>query len=277
MSGSFNDKGQLEISDGRLIFLTGKKKSGKSVLAKVIFQSYPGDRVILDIAGDDGPFGPDVIDIRGNWEELPTSWPEYMRKYTDRGEPLPMTLRYAPDAGSPTLLKDMDAVVGLAMAHSRKITAVEPGAPKDPSKLGVLLLIHEIGVLTPVNKTQPHMRRLLMHNRHNGITALMCGPRPKAIDVLVLAQSDVVFAFELPNKKDREKLAEGIDWNVSEWDDAMLALGPHECLRYDANEMKPEPGQPDMRVLHFPALPADVAAEADRPMPALDQRSRRTA
>lgn len=263
MSGSFNDAGELEISDGRLIFLTGKKKSGKSVMAKVIFVSYPGDRVIIDIAGDDGPFGPDIVTLVGDAETLPDKWPEHLRQEKD-GKPLPMTLRYVPDAGSATFRDDIDAVIGMALAHSRK--------KKDRGEMGVLILIHEVGVVTQANRTQPHMRRLLMHNRHNGLTALMCGPRPKDIDPLVLQQSDLVFAFELLNKKDRDRLAESVGWDAGEWSAAMNGLQRHEYLRFDANEEKPDEGEQDLRVLHFPALPEDVAAAADRPLPAQGDR-----
>lgn len=259
MSGSFNDKGELEISDGRLIFLTGKKKSGKSVMAKVIFVSYPGDRVIIDVAGDDGPFGPEVIELHGDLTELPKHWPEHLRRYDRNGHRRPMTLRYVPDAGSPTFLLDIDHVIGISLAHSRAL--------KDKGKMGVLILIHEIGVTTPANRTQPNMRRALMHNRHNHLTMLMCGPRPKDIDPLVLQQSDLIYVFELLNKKDRERLAESIGWNPPEFDAACQELQVHECLRFDANEMKPEGDDPDIRVVHFPALPQKVVDKVSGPLP----------
>jgi len=259
MSGSFNDRGELEVADGRLIFLTGKKKSGKSVLAKMLVDSYPGDLVVLDVAGDDGPMGDGVIDLQGDAVELSEQpWPEYRRHFTDDGKPLPMTLRYVPDPGSPTSLADSDAVVGMALRHAKD------QREKSGGKAGCCLLIHEIGVVAPVQQTQPHMRRLLMHNRHVGATAIMCGPRPLSIDPLVVQQADLVYAFELPNEDDRKKLAKTVGWSVPEWDAAMQDLGRHEYLRFDSNEPKPEPGQRDMRVLHFPPLPPDVVAAASR-------------
>lgn len=258
MSGSFNDKGELEISDGRLIFLTGKKKSGKSVMAKLIFSTYPADRVIIDVAGDDGPFGADVIEISGTAETLPEEWPEHRRPHDKDGRPLPMTLRYVPDAGSPTHLQDMDHVIGMTLAHSRR--------KKDSGEMGDLILIHEIGVVCPAHKTQPHMRRALMHNRHNGLTMLMCGPRPKDIDPLVLQQTDLVYAFELLNKQDRQRLAESVGWDPRDWDEAMAELQRHEHLRFDANEEKPLEGDEDLRVLHMPALPEHIVNRVNRPM-----------
>jgi len=155
-SGSGNKDVFFGIGDGL-------KRSGKSLLALSVFMAYPGDRIVLDIAGDDGPVGPDVITVQGTVVDgdLPGAWPEYLRKYDDRGRPLPMTLRYVPDAGSPTFREDMDHIVGLAMAHGE-----------------CCLLVHEAQVLAAANKTQKHTLRLLMHNRHGGATtALFCGPR----------------------------------------------------------------------------------------------------
>jgi hypothetical protein len=205
---------------------------------------------VLDIAGDDGPDGPDIIELHGDVETLPRRWPERMR---DEGKP--MTLRYVPDPGSPTQAEDMDAVVGLALAHGRNL--------KDRHKGGCALLIHEIGVLTPVHQTRPNMRRALMHNRHNGLTLIMCGPRPQVIDPLVVAQSDVIYTFELMNPDDRERLAKSMGWHPSDFAAAVEDLGPHEYLRFDANELKPKDGEPDRRLVHFPALPADVVRSVE--------------
>jgi len=246
MSGSFDNRGALDLGDGRIILCVGKKRSGKSILAKLIFQSYPGDKIVLDIAGDDGPMGPNVIEIHGNVDSLPRRWPESQRK-DDGG---PMTLRYVPDPGSKTFAEDMDAVVGLAMSHGLR--------QRHDGKIGCCLLVHEIGVLAPANRTQPHMRRALMHNRHNALTLLMCGPRPQVVDPLVVQQSDVIYTFELMNPADRKRLAESMGWHADDFDEAVHDLARHEYLRYDANEEKPEGDEPDIRLVHFPALPEDV-------------------
>lgn len=250
MSGTFGPDGQIDPHRGIIWTFIGKKRSGKSVLALVVFRAYPGDRIVIDIAGDDGPVGPDVITIQGTVADgdLPDAWPEYLRQYDDRGRPIPMTLRYVPDAGSPTFLEDMDHIIGIAMAHGE-----------------CCVLVHEIGVLAEANKTRKHTRRLLMHNRHGGATtALFAGPRAKNIDPLVLAQSDVVSIFELQNKMDRDRIAENIGWDKDALDAGVEALGPHENLRFDANELKPVNGQPDMRLLHIEALPIDEVKSVQR-------------
>jgi hypothetical protein len=232
----------MDPSKGIIVLCTGKKGSGKSKMALTIFRSYAGDRVVIDVAGDDGPWGPDVVELRGTVEDLPARWPEELRKDKQR-----MTLRYAPDAASKTFLEDMDRVVGMAMAH------------KDCA-----VLVHEVGRAAPANRTPPHMASLLQHNRHARVTAIFAGPRPQTIDPLVIGQADLVYVFETQVSADKRRIAETIGWNVNDFASACDGLGPHEYLRFDANEGKPEPGDKDYRLVHFDALPEDVVHEVTR-------------
>lgn len=243
-TGSFDSNGELEISKGMIVVCQGKKRSGKSVMALLIFRSFPGDRVVIDVAGDDGPMGPDVVTLTGTVDELPAKWPESMRPQHDK----PMTLRYVPDAGSPTVLADMDRVVGMAYAHS---SIDRP----------VCLLVHEMGVLAKVHQTPPHTRRVLQHNRHQALTLIACMPRSKGVDSLLLGQADLVYTFDLPNPNDRKLTAEIIGWEPFDFDHGVRGLGVHEYLGFDANLIKPAEGQPDYRLVHYPALPGPVATE----------------
>jgi hypothetical protein len=255
---SYDASGDLKWSRGLIIVCQGKKHSGKSVLALNLFAGHPGDKVVIDVAGDDGPMGPGVVELRGTVDELPGEWPEHLRPARDQ----PMILRYAPDAGSPTFLEDMDAVVGLAMKHSRRD---KPAC----------VLIHEMGVAAPANKTKPHMRRAAMHNRHVGLSMILCGPRTLTVEPLLIGQADLVNTFELPNPHDRQRTAEIIGWDPVAFGYYVDQLGRHEYLRFDANEDKPPappPGidprvhavdHPDHRLVHFPALPEDVARRTE--------------
>jgi hypothetical protein len=254
MSGTFNDKGELEPSAAAIVSCFGKKGSGKSVMAMLIASSWPYDMVVIDVAGDDGPMprkpgtgSHDIVELSGSVDELPRTWPEYQRR-----EKRPMILRYVPDPGSSTEAEDMDAVVGLAYTHSS-------------TDRPCMLVIHEIGRAAPAGRTQPHMRRMLNHSRHRGATCLFCGPRPQTVDPLIVAQSDLVYTFELNQPADRKRIAENIGWDPADFDAAVHDLGLHEYLRYDGREPKPEAeGDDDFRLVHFPALPEDVVAATKR-------------
>lgn len=244
---TFDGSGRIPPDKGVIVSCFGKKGSGKSLMALQIFRTYPYDRVVIDIAGDDGPIRPDdptIVRLEGTvqTESLPESWPEYLR-----AEDKPMTLVYMPDPGSSTFLEDMDHVVGLALGHG-----------------GCCLLVHEVGVLTRANRTPPNTRRALMHNRHHQLTALFCGPRPADIDTLVLVQSDLVYCFELPNRDDRERIADMCGCPRDEFHEAMESLGTHEYLLYDSGVPKPAPGEEDRRLVPYAALPADTVGATER-------------
>ena len=239
--GTLDARGQLDPSRGIIVTCLGKKRSGKSKMALLVFESYPYDRVVIDFNGTDGPHR-DVIDLHGTVDELPTKWPEDLRTGDER-----MTLRYHPDAGSPTILEDVDAVVGMAYRTGR-----------------VAVLIHEMGLAAPAGKTPPSIKRVLQSNRHRHVTLIACAPRPITMDPFVLLQSDLVFTFDTPNKADRDRIADNIGWDKDDFSLAVHELDRHEYLRFDANEDKPGDGQTDMRLVSCPPIPADVVQRLDR-------------
>lgn len=245
MSGSFNAQGQLEIGDGRIITCFGKKRSGKSVMGKLLLASYPGDKMVIAANHDDGPFpdGKTVHLVEGDVTTLPAKWPEHLREAPN----VPMTLRVQVDAGSDTFLEDQDHAIGLALGHGN-----------------CAVLVHEVGLLAPSNRVPPHMRRLLQANRHRRVTAILAGPRPITVDQLVIGQADLVYLFEMPVADDRKRVAQTIGWKVTDLDAAVEDLGRHEYLRFDANEPKPDAGEEDMRLVHFPPLPEDIVKAVDR-------------
>lgn len=239
--GTLNSRGEIDPAIGAIIFCAGRKRSGKSKMALLWFESYPYDRVVIDINGTDGPHK-DVIELRGTVDELPTKWPEDLREDGKR-----MTLRYHPDMGSPTYLEDIDAVLGMAYRTGR-----------------VCILIHEVGLVAKSSKTPPHMLRILQSNRHRKITLIQCAPRVKTTNTLAYGQADLLYVFDLPNGDDRDALADAIGWDRADFALGVQELGPHEYLRADTNEARPAEGEPDMRVVHCEALPADVVAGLDR-------------
>ena len=244
---SFNDDGSIRIDNGNIIAAVGKKRSGKTGLALVILRSFPHDVIVIDPAGDDGPVGDGVVEWSGPVSELPRSFPEHERARP--GERV--ILRYRPDAGSTTYLEDMDAVVGVALAHS---TRERPA----------LLVVHEMGVLAKSNRVPPHTRRVLQHSRHSGLICVFTMPRPITVDPQVIGQADLVYVFELPNASDRKRIAETIGWPLDSLDAAMEDMPVYWSLRFDANEAKPPPDETDMRLVMVPPLPADVVDDAIR-------------
>jgi len=122
---------------------------------------------------------------------LPTRMPP-------RGEDKkPVDLHYVVDPGSDTYRDDLDRAVGMAMF---------------PSDHQSLVWCGEVGELTTGAKTGPHLRRLLMQSRHYKTSALFDGPRPIDIDKLVIAQSDLVAVFDLPDPDDRDRVAKVIGY-----------------------------------------------------------------
>jgi hypothetical protein len=255
MAGSFDSDGHLDPARGLIVLCVGKKESGKSVMALALAQGYPYDIVVLDVAGDDGPMAGagasgshDVIEWRGTVDTLPASWPEAQRRTGPDGRtPRPMILRYVPDPGSPTYLEDMDHLVGIAMTHRR-----------------CMILWHEANVAIESGRVPAHTRRFLRFNRHHQVTGVLCGPRTITMDRLALGQADLIYVFELNVPEDRKRIAGEIGWDPADFDAAVKDLGPHEYLLYDARLPKPAEGEPDLRLVHYPALPPEYVRRVER-------------
>lgn len=233
--GTIAADGSIDPSAGAVIVCVGKKGSGKSVMGLGYAKAYPGDRLIIDVAGDDGPVGDDVWELRGRADELPTKWPDWKRD----GDK-PMTLRYVPDAGSNTFLADVDTALGIGIDRGE-----------------CLVLVHEMSRVFPSGRPLPNAQRLLQHGRHQGATTLVaCGPRSQGIDRLLLQQADLIYVFELQGKDDRDTIADNIGWDKRDFDAAVKRLGRYEHLLFDANVPAPLGDELDTRLRHMDALPA---------------------
>src|ERR1700759_1755443 len=81
----------------------GRKGTGKSELAHVLWQSWPGDRVMIDTTGDVGTDHPDPGTVTLD-PPPPSVWPAYLKP----GDEDRLSLRYVPDHGSPDYAEDMD-------------------------------------------------------------------------------------------------------------------------------------------------------------------------
>jgi hypothetical protein len=194
----------LDPTKPLIISSWGMKGAGKSVLSRWVYTGYPGDKIAIDVNGHAAP-GPDAERIT----ELPKRWPTQTLLPGER--PRRRNLHYVADPGSHTYADDLDRAVGTALF------------PKDHR---VMLWAGEVGELMPNGRPGPHMRRLLQQNRHHRVSAVFDGPRPMFVDPLVLAQSDYVATFRLPNHRDRARIAENIGFPVAEFEKAC-----HETFR----------------------------------------------
>lgn len=170
----------------------GRKGSGKTTFNRRLYRDYPLAKLCIDVNGEADP-GEDAKRIT----ELDTRMP------APASDQPPPNLHYFADPGSLTYREDLDRAVGMAMF------------PKDDQSL---VWAGEIGELTTGNRTGPHLRRLLMQSRHFHTSALFDGPRPMNIDPLVIAQSDYVAIFDLPNPADRKRVADTISYDPSRFE-----------------------------------------------------------
>jgi len=201
---------------GAFVFATGKKGSGKSVLCRTYFDDYPFSKLVIDPTGDvTRNLLQDGVEVTVlTPDALPLRFPKHLDD-----ERRPVTAVFVPDMGLPTAVDDMDRALGLALANQRTCCWID-----------------EIGVMTHASSTPPNLRRALHHGRHDRLTLIMAGPRPVAIDPLVLAQSDYVATFALPNPRDRQRVAETIGWPPKSFSDAVHNLGKHQYLWYVAEQ-----------------------------------------
>jgi len=195
------------------IVVTGRKGTGKSELSYRLWESWDGDRVVIDYTGDFYDRHEAQELAAGTRPYDPEAWDPYRR---GEGEDR-VSMRFLPDHADPDAVKTIDDVVGLAYDH--KYT---------------LLVVEEMGEVAPVHKTQPNMRRLLNMSRHSPMWTIFNGPRPQAVDPLVLANADVVYVFDLPQPRDRRRVADLIGWDPNDFDLAVAELPDHGFLQYVA-------------------------------------------
>jgi hypothetical protein len=193
----------------------GAKGSGKSVLNRVLFRSWDLDGVCIDVNGNAEP-GDHAEKITA---PLPTRFPEGAGMLGERRRARLLHFRAHP--GDPKYREQLDQAVGVALYPQRKRTALWAG---------------EVGELMPHGRPGPHMYTALMQNRHYNLTCLFDGPRPVHVHPLTLAQSDLVAVFDLPNPRDRERIADSIGFPPKKFHEACHAAWrtEHAFLLWDA-------------------------------------------
>lgn len=184
---------ELDPRKNFIVSAFGRKGAGKTTLNRMLFRDYPLSKLCVDVNGEADP---------GEESQKITTLERGMPRV--REDQPPANLHYLADPGSVTYRDDLDRSIGMAMF------------PKDQHSL---VWCGEVGELCTGNKSGPHLRRMLMQSRHYRTSALFDGPRPMDIDPLVLAQSDYVAIYDLPNPADRQRVAETIGYPPSRFNE----------------------------------------------------------
>ncbi len=210
----------IDPSKPVIISSWGRKGAGKSTFNRRLFASWPYDKLCIDVNGDADP-GP--ITRKLSKDDITSRFPAPQAVMPGAPAPGPQSLYWRADPGSATYEDDLDRAVGMALFPQDHPTLVWCG---------------EVGEFMPsAQRTRPHMRRLLMQNRHYRASVLFDGPRPAHVNPLVLAQSDYVAIYHLPNPDDRDRIAKQIGYPPTRFSaecDETFRRGPYWFLFWDA-------------------------------------------
>jgi len=215
------EAGNLELDPDRggIVFVCGKKGSGKSWLCRSYFDAYPFDRIVIDPNGDlDLP--PDTIRLippipqvaslpGGEYPPPPAPWP-----FDELGHRV--TLHYVPDLNSPDWEDALNAVVLLAFARGR-----------------CLLWVDEIVRAAAANRVLPAMDLTLQQFRHRDEVVLLAGPRPVGIAPLCITQADLAVFFKLRGIHDRKRVSELLGIPMETVDALLMNLERFHFVAYD--------------------------------------------
>lgn len=214
---------ELDPDKGAFIFVCGAKGRGKSELCKSYFRAYPYTRVLIDANSDVDPedrftqrWEPSVELVRPRGNGQP---PLYKTRLPEPDGRWP-SLRYEVDFTEPDAIHKVDAVLA---------AVYELGLP-------ACVWIDEVGEFAPSGRTTGYMRQALHKGRHRRLTLIMAGPRPMGIDVLILAQADVVAMFDTPHELDRQRLAAELGIPIGELNDLLDNLERYGYLAFDSWE-----------------------------------------
>lgn len=210
----------LEVDAGRsnVVLCVGTKGSGKSEAARLIFDSWPYDRAMIDITGDARPDDPATIALA---KPFPPAMPDPDPEGQD---PRRVTLWLRVDPRSSTLELDHDAALAVGLY---------------PRHRPALVMVDEYGRMATASKIPPNVDLALMSSRHYHLTLLLCCPRPRRIPTLTIEQADKILIFDTPNADDRETLAKnmGYPWRrFEECYERTMQRDRHSFLLWDKRQ-----------------------------------------
>lgn len=184
----------IDPSRSSIVLLLGMKGRGKSSAARLLFDAWPADRVVIDPTGNARPDDPATLALTAPFpSQLPqpdtqTDPPQTRATVWARINPL-----------SPTMASDQSDATTMALhpRHRHKLIW------RDEFGLGV-----SAHTMTDADRT------LLMSSRHYNASALLVVQRPRNVPVLALSQADLVLVWSLPNPADREHVAKNCGVSV---------------------------------------------------------------
>lgn len=207
----------IDPTKNQVIKIVGRKESGKSEAARMMFRGWPGvTRIVVDPTGDADP-GDDLEPIA-----LPNPLPVRLPK-VDPNEG-PQVYRWIPNTKAPDYEDELDRVFNLGLY---------------PKTEPVLMWVDEDGEVFPVHKSGPARRTATHQGRHHKLSMILTGPRVMELQTLCLAQADRVLMFDTPGDADRQRLARTMGVKQATLNrelDEIRRRGPHWYLMYIAAE-----------------------------------------
>jgi hypothetical protein len=207
----------LEIDPDRsnIVCAIGTKGSGKSEALRTIFNTWPYDRVVIDVTGDARPVDPATVVMTA---PVPSQLPAAAEGQAR------VTAWVRLDPRRPSYADDQDDALGLALY---------------PRHRNTVAWVDEYAQMATANKWGPNLALALQSSRHYHMSMLLAFQRPKTIPVLTLTQADRVFIFDVPIKTDREYIANNIGFEPARfeqrWQETM-ARGGHSFLLWDGKQ-----------------------------------------
>lgn len=203
------------LPDGPIqVVMVGRKGRGKTELAYQLWDTWEGDRLVIDVTGDVGALHPEeeTVDLAS---PVPSRWPTELK---DADNPR-LSLRYVPDRALSVRekLEEYDRLCGMCFEHGN-----------------TLLWIDDAASVIPVHNTGPQAQVMLEQSRHGPLWLMITAPRPKGINVLALANADVVYAFQTPNADDQVRLADAWGHDRRFITEQLTQLEPYHYIRYHA-------------------------------------------
>lgn len=184
----------LDPARSNIVLFLGMKGRGKSTAARMLFDAWPTDRLVIDPTGNAKPDDPDTI-------AMAAPFPAAMPEPDEHADPPQkrVTVWARIDPGSHNLAFDQDQAMSMGL---------------HPRSRHKLIWRDEFGLGVSPQRTEPNDRIMLMSSRHYNTSALLVCQRPRYIPTLALQQADIVMMWNLPNPEDRELVAKNCGVSV---------------------------------------------------------------